>query len=506
MKNKFKLYSILSIIILAVSLITARYADLDLSFAQNKKVILGAPKKESNIDQNLLNINKLFVNVSKEATNSVVSIVVTSKVKEEKMQQFDEFFHQFPGFKMPKPKDEDMKTQSSGSGVIVTADGFILTNNHVVENATENGIEVITNDTKRYKAKLIGTDPLTDVAVIKIEGKNLKAASIGNSEELEVGEWVIAIGTPLGLNSTVTAGIVSYIGRRIDIINDSYGVENFIQTDAAINPGNSGGALVNLKGELIGINTAIATTNARYQGYGFAIPINLAKNVAEDLIENGKIERGYIGVQIQSVDETIAKASGLTKPEGVLVQDVLENGAAKNAGIVSGDIILSVDGKEIKTANELQAYIASKRVGEIVEVKIWRDQNKITKNVKLKARDEKGKEIAINDEMNGGETEIEKTVSHKFEKLGFTITKIDGKTKNDRKVEYGVIVTEVDRFGEAGERGLQPQDIIIEADKKNIDSIKKLKDIIEAKKSGEALMLRIKDKNNSLRFVALNIQ
>lgn len=189
----------------------------------------------------------------------------------------------------------------------------------------------------------------------------------------------MAIGSPLGLSSTVTAGIVSYIGRRIDIINDSYGVENFIQTDAAINPGNSGGALVNIYGEVIGINTAIATTNARYQGYGFAIPINLAKNVAENLIENGKVERGYIGVQIQSIDETIAKASGLDKPEGVLVQDVLENGAAKNAGIISGDIILSVDGKSVKSANELQAYVASKRPGDIVEIKIWRDKNKITK-------------------------------------------------------------------------------------------------------------------------------
>ena len=316
----------------------------------------------------------------------------------------------------------------------------------------------------------------------------------------------MAIGSPLGLSSTVTAGIVSYIGRRIDIINDSYGVENFIQTDAAINPGNSGGALVNIYGEVIGINTAIATTNARYQGYGFAIPINLAKNVAENLIENGKVERGYIGVQIQSIDETIAKASGLDKPEGVLVQDVLENGAAKNAGIISGDIILSVDGKSVKSANELQAYVASKRPGDIVEIKIWRDKNKITKNVKLKAREEKGTEIALNqknENLDNAEEISSKPI--KFDKLGFTISKLDLRLKNERKSESDVLVSEVTRFEEAESRGLRVRDIIVEADKNSIRTINDFKKIIESKKSGDALMLRVKDERNTTRYVALEI-
>lgn len=508
MKKYYKLFFITSVLIAGI--LVVNFTDLDLTFAQNKKVQLGAKKSETKIDPQLKNFNNLFVSVSKEATNKVVSIVVTAKLKANQNQQMEEFFHQFPGmpdFKIPKPKDDDLKSQGSGSGIIVTADGYILTNNHVIENATENGIEIITNDTKRYKAKLIGTDPLTDIAVLKIDAKDLSPAKLGNSDELQVGEWVLAIGTPLGLNSTVTAGIVSYLGRRIDIINDSYGVENFIQTDAAINPGNSGGALVNLNGEVIGINTAIATTNARYQGYGFAIPINLAINVAEDLIENGKIERGYIGVQIQSVDETIAKASGLKKAEGVLVQDVLENGAAKNAGIVSGDIILTVDGKEVKTANELQAFIASKRVGDLVELVIWRDNKKVTKNVKLKARDSKGSEIALNDgESLDESTENETTKNFKFEKLGFSVSVLNSRVKNERKVDGGVLVSDVEKFTEASERGIQNGDIILEADKKQISNIQKLKDIIESKKNGDALMLRLKDKNNLLKFVALEIQ
>lgn len=506
MKNKFKLYLIIFVIIIVASTLISHLSGFDFSFAQNKKVKLGSNKKELKADANLQNINSLFTTVAKEATQSVVSIIVTTKVKNSPTKELEEYFHQFPEFKIPHPKEEDMKSQGSGSGVIVSEDGYIITNNHVVENAIENGIEVVTNDSKRFKAKLIGTDPLTDVAVIKIEEKNLSVAALGNSENLQVGEWVLAIGSPLGLSSTVTAGIVSYIGRRIDIINDSYGVENFIQTDAAINPGNSGGALVNIYGEVIGINTAIATTNARYQGYGFAIPINLAKNVAENLIENGKVERGYIGVQIQSIDETIAKASGLDKPEGVLVQDVLENGAAKNAGIISGDIILSVDGKSVKSANELQAYVASKRPGDIVEIKIWRDKNKITKNVKLKAREEKGTEIALNqknENLDNAEEISSKPI--KFDKLGFTISKLDLRLKNERKSESDVLVSEVTRFEEAESRGLRVRDIIVEADKNSIRTINDFKKIIESKKSGDALMLRVKDERNTTRYVALEI-
>ena len=211
-----------------------------------------------------------------------------------------QFFHRFfgPDFKFDMPKRGP--EVGAGSGVIITANGYILTNNHVVANAKKNGIKVQLFDTREFKAKLIGTDKYTDLAVIKIDADNLPVAALGNSDDVEVGHIVFAIGAPLGLKSTMTQGIVSALGRNIGIIGDAYGIENFIQTDAAVNPGNSGGPLVNINGEVIGINSAIATTNARYQGYSFAIPLNLAKQVATDIIKYGKFRRGFLGVQIRA--------------------------------------------------------------------------------------------------------------------------------------------------------------------------------------------------------------
>ena len=284
-----------------------------------------------------------FAMVAKAVTPSVVAINVTTTGKEKQKKMPQDFFHFFgPDFKAPEPEP----SEGSGSGVILTADGYIATNNHVVEDADEGGIEVVLHDKVRFKAKLIGTDPSTDLAVIKIDGKDLTAAALGNSETVQVGEWVLAIGNPLGLTSTVTAGIVSAIGRNINIIQDTYGIESFIQTDAAINPGNSGGALVNMNGEVIGINAAIATTNARYQGYGFAVPVNLLKTVAADIIKYGEVKRGYIGVQISAIDQTTASALGMSEAKGVLVQALVDGGAASAAGIKEGDVILSVDRKD----------------------------------------------------------------------------------------------------------------------------------------------------------------
>ena len=384
---KRSVFAALFLILIGVifgAVLVSNFDGVDLGLAQNKSVKLGAERGPLKATSELKALNEAFVGVAKEATPSVVSIVVTTKAKK---PQDNEFFHFFPDFKFRMPEEE--QTQGAGSGVIVTADGYILTNNHVVEDADENGIEVVLSDTRRFKAKVVGTDPLTDVGVVKIDATDLPVAVLGNSDELQVGQWAIAIGNPLALTSTVTAGIISYLGRNIQIIGDNYGVENFIQTDAAINPGNSGGALVNIYGEVIGINTAIATTNARYQGYGFAIPITLAKTVAEDLILHGKVERGYIGVSISAVDATVAKAAGLEKIEGVLVQDLVEGGAAKDAGIKEGDIILSVDGKLVKAPNELQSLIAGRHPGEKVALQIWRDKTAIQKNVILKPRPDK---------------------------------------------------------------------------------------------------------------------
>ena len=270
---------------------------VDLGFARGGgDVKLGGPAPVNNQSSSLKAVSDNFVTVAKAVTPSVVAITVTTSGKKGEKNMPRDFFHFFgPDFKAPDQQPE----QGFGSGVIITTDGYIATNNHVIDDADKNGIEVVMHDKIRYKAKLIGVDPSTDLAVIKIEARDLPVAALGNSDAVQVGEWALAIGNPLGLTSTVTAGIISAIGRNINIIRDNYGIEDFIQTDAAINPGNSGGALVNLSGEVIGINTAIATTNARYQGYGFAVPVNLLKTVAADLIKEGKVRRGYIGVQIK---------------------------------------------------------------------------------------------------------------------------------------------------------------------------------------------------------------
>lgn len=471
-----------------------------LGFAQQKTIKLGADQKGSKTDVNLEAANDAFVKVSKDATPAVVSVVVTTKARQN--PHGEEFFRFFPDFKFRQP---DEQSQGAGSGVIVSKDGYIITNNHVVENAADGGIEVVLNDTRRFRAKLVGTDPLTDVAVIKVEASDLPVAVLGNSDDVQVGQWALAIGNPLGLTSTVTAGIISYIGRSIRIIADQYGVENFIQTDAAVNPGNSGGALVNIHGEVIGINTAIATTNQRYQGYSFAIPVNLAKGVAEDLILHGKVERGYIGVSISQVDETLAKANGLDKTEGVFVQEVIGE-AAKAAGVRAGDIILSIDGKSMKAPNELQAYIASKHPGDKVKLIIWRDEKKIEKFVTLKPRTER--DVASRDSGDDDEgTSVEEASSKSidFESLGFSVRKADSRTMKEREVASNVLVGEVKTYSEAYNRGLRENDIILEADRKPLGNISELEKIVKSKKPGDALMLRVLGAQGGARFVAVMI-
>jgi serine protease Do len=475
---------------------------VDLGFAQQKQVVLGSEKSPQKTDLNLQAANDAFVRVSKEATPSVVFISVTTKSRKPEGHD-EEFFKFFPDFHFRQPEGQ---SQGAGSGVIVTKDGYIMTNNHVVENATEDGIEVVLNDSRRFKAKLIGADPLTDVAVVKVEATDLPAAMLGNSEEVQVGQWALAIGNPLGLNSTVTAGIISYLGRgNLRLINDSYGVENFIQTDAAVNPGNSGGALVNIYGEVIGINTAIATTNQRYQGYSFAIPINLAKSVASDLIKYGKVERGYIGVSISQVDETLAKANGLEIPEGVFVQEVIGD-AAKAAGVKAGDIILSIDGKPMKAPNELQAYIASKHPGDKVKLLIWRDEKKTEKVITLKPRSE-NRAVASNDDESIDRSDVEETSARsvEFSQLGFSVKRADSRTMKDRDVASSVMVTGVKPYSESFNRLLRDGDIILEADRKPVSSVMEFEKIVKSKKQGDALLLRVKGAQGGLRFVAMNI-
>ncbi len=270
------------------------------------------------------------------------------------------------------------ESTSIGSGVLITADGYVLTNNHVIADAVDNSITVGLTNKRTYEARLVGVDPSTDIAVLKIDATDLPHITIGNSDELEVGDWVMAVGNPFRLRSTVTVGIVSALGRDVAIINDRMRIESFIQTDAAINRGNSGGALVNERGHLVGINTAIATENGAHQGYGFAVPINLAFKIARDLIEFGEVRRAYLGVQILAVDQTRSEIAGLSDIRGVEVVNLVRGGSADKGGVRMRDIVLSVNGVEVNEANELQTRIAVMRPGDTVKMNLWREGREIT--------------------------------------------------------------------------------------------------------------------------------
>ena len=273
---------------------------------------------------------------------------------------------------------------SSGSGVLVSPDGYIITNYHVIDNGGE--LEVTLNDRRKFLAKLIGFDPSTDIALIKIEAQNLPALILGNSDSLQVGEWVLAVGNPFDLNSTVTAGIVSAKARNINILEEATSIESFIQTDAAVNPGNSGGALVNTNGELIGITSAIITYSGQYEGYSFAIPINLVQKIIKDIKEFGVVQRGYLGMVIDEVNDQTAKDLGLASPEGVFVKAVTKGGASDEAGLLPSDIIIAINGTIVNTMPEFQELLGRFRPGNSVKLTFIRSGKKLDTNVTLRNR------------------------------------------------------------------------------------------------------------------------
>lgn len=450
------------------------------------------------ISDKLSSFNEAFIEVAEKVTPSIVQIRVVSRVSTDERNR--DPFHFFFPFRDDVPRER----QGAGSGVIISEDGYILTNNHVVENATQVSVDLY--DKTSYDAEVIGTDPLTDLAVIKIEEEDLPAAYLGDSDELKVGQWVMAIGNPLAFTSTVTAGIVSAVNRSLNLIQDSYGVENYIQTDAVINRGNSGGALVDLSGAVIGINTAIATDGitSSYIGYGFAIPINLAKAVSEDLIVHGNVKRGYIGVQISAVDAATAKAIGLDKPRGVLIQNIVEGGSAENADIKEGDVILKVDGKEINQPNQLQAHVARKRAGDEVELTLYRDGDEISRTVKLKPRDEDtaAEPAGQSSEDTGKDkSEIDEIT---IEDVGLTVKDMTSSELSKFNVNNGVLITNVERYSKAYDSQLGRGFAIVEADRKPVNSVEELEEIIESKK-GDAVLLKVVDSQGNTRFVGIEI-
>ncbi len=457
---------------------------------------LGASNPPVNLDADATSFSKAFIEVAEKVTPTIVQISVVASLKEDPHQDI-----------FPFPfRDLPQEQRGSGSGIIISEDGYIVTNNHVVENATK--VSVGLHDNRTFDAQVVGTDPLTDLAVIKIDANNLPTAYLGDSDDIKVGQWVMAIGNPLSLSSTVTAGIVSALGRgNLGLMSrdNGYAVENFIQTDAAINPGNSGGALVDLSGAVIGVNSAIAASRTgTYIGYGFAIPVNLAKSVAKDLIANGKVSRGYIGVQIGEIDNAIAKSLGLDKPRGVIVNGIVEGGAASKTDIKAGDIIIKIDNREVNQPNELQGYIASKSAGTTVKLLLIRDGKEIERNVTLKPREEEEKEQPVLSNKDSNSKPESNTSTASFEEIGLTVKNLSEKDKTTFKVENGILITDVKAFSKAQDQRLSRNIVIVEADKKSVKNVDEFKNLVNSKK-GSALLLKVQDSEGNTRFVGLEI-
>lgn len=456
----------------------------------------------SKVSPEAMAFNDTFINVAEKVTPSIVQIEVISTVK----NPYQDFFDQLPFFRGNPGDNSPNEQKGGGSGVIISDDGYIITNNHVVKDAKK--VMVYIGEKKKYDATVIGTDPSTDIAVIKIDASGLSEAYLGDSDKLKVGQWVMAIGNPLSLSSTVTAGIISAKGRNLNLISGEAGsIENYIQTDAAINPGNSGGALVDLNGAVIGINSAIATNgySQSYIGYGFAIPINLAKAVAKDLIAHGKITRGYIGVNINSVDQQTAKALGLKEAKGVLIQGLVEGGAGAKAGLEVEDVIIKVDAKEVDEPNELQTYIATKRAGDQVKVTLIRDRKEIEKYVTLKEKDNDGLESdkSISKRLTVPKDKMSKDEAE-FNNIGLTVENLTSDDLKAIKAKNGVLIKKVERFSIAEDQGLRQGFIIVQADRQKIETVDDLEKIIE-KKKGDAVLLKVADKAGTTRIVGLEI-
>lgn len=380
-----KKVGIITLGLVLVLSVSAGVSNLTVKRAQSKN-LNGFDASNQNV--RLVNINApsgIETDFTIAAENSVNAVVhIASKSSRTTSQSVDifEYFFGNQGQQMPKPKQEQI---GYGSGVIISSDGYIVTNNHVVEGADE--INVTLNERKTYSAKVIGTDPNTDVALIKIDAKNLPVIAFGNSDSLKVGEWVLAVGNPMNLASTVTAGIVSAKARNLGLIanegNDnnpfdnrkpstksSLSLESFIQTDAAVNPGNSGGALVNLRGQLVGINTAIISPTGSFTGYSFAIPVNIVAKVVSDIKQFGSVQRAMLGVVIREINSEMAKEKNISVQDGVYVEEVADHSGAMEAGIKKGDIITKIDGLKVNTVSELQEQVGLHHPGDVVELSI----------------------------------------------------------------------------------------------------------------------------------------
>ena len=446
-------------------------------------------------------LNTLFRKVAGRVTPAVVFIQVesTARMPQDQFHNFDdETRERF--FRNPVPR------RSVGSGVIISEQGHIVTNHHVVQQG-EN-IRVTLADKRQYEATIVGSDASTDLAVLRVETEDeLPAIAFGNSDQVEVGEWVIAVGNPFRLTSTVTAGIVSALGRQVGVINDRFRIEDFIQTDAAINPGNSGGALVNLRGELVGISTAIATESGSYEGYGFAVPSNLMERVVQDLIAYGEVRRGYLGVEIMEVNARVAEEVGLSEIRGVYVDGVPSGGAAARAGIEAGDVILAVEGRMLGALNELQSTVARHRPGDTLDVTVWRDGARRSFDVQLMGREGWSTETASapqpSDESPPSERDPSPSGAQLFEleAWGLGVRPLTQRERTAFGTTDGVYVAYVQHGSVSAEGGLPRDAVITKVGETIVQSVDEVLRALErAETEGTPALIRVQRRDGTSAF------
>jgi serine protease Do len=487
-------------LLLATGLIVAGSAVAFDVYAKDKT---DHPQVNIQMDESAVNRDTLprgsYAGVIKKVTPAVVKIVVTTTRAENSMEQQmpgmdDPFWRRFfgeQGGAMPRQRMAPQVEHGLGSGVIVTKDGYIMTNNHVVDGAKE--VKVTLQDGREFNAKVIGRDPKSDVAVVKIDAKDLPTIPLADSEKIEVGDVVLAIGNPFGVGQTVTSGIVSAKNRGNMGIED---YEDFIQTDAAINPGNSGGALVDIDGRLIGINTAILSRSGGSSGVGFAIPSNLARNVMESLVQDGKVTRGYLGVAIQTITPDLAQEFNLKDNKGALIGDVVTDGPADKAGLKNGDVVMQFNGHPVADSRRLQLEVASTKPGSTVPVEILRDGNKKTIDVTVKQLPGSEKMAQANTPDNNDDGTLN----------GVEVADLDQQAHQQFNVPKnikGAVVTQVEPGSPAAEAGLKPGSVIQEINHTPVKSADEAVKLTEKSDNNKRTLVRVWD-NGSSHYVVVD--
>ncbi len=419
--------------------------------------------------------NMDFTKIAESSVNAVVHVKNLSIIQPNPLAEF--FYGYTP--------ERGTRIVGTGSGVIISPDGYIITNNHVIKGAKK--IEVTLNDKSSYEADIVGFDESTDIALLKIDGGSLPSLPFGDSDNLKVGEWVLAVGNPYNLTSTVTAGIVSAKARNIHISNNSNKIESFIQTDAAVNPGNSGGALVNVRGELIGINTAISSQTGSYVGYSFAVPSNISKKVIEDILEFGNVQRAYLGINVDDLDSKKAEHYGVATSKGVIITRVIDQGAAQEAGFVENDVIIKMDNVNIEKFSDLQGYLGSKRPGDQIKVIILRDNEE--KELFVKLKNQFGK-------LNYGKSDFTK---YYFGEL----MPIPSKEVKKLGIDYGVKIIDLTNNKLIRKYGVRNGDYILAIEDQKVKTVEDIEEMLKVSQNKDYINVLILKKNGDYGYIRL---